>query len=126
MPRALDQNKYDRWRDILQQWRSSGLTVRQFCLRNHVNEGQFWWWRRRLDGTSRTSRSRSAVPASKTIEPPSPKNTTFLPVTIVEPPASTGTAIDIHLRGGHRLRVRSGCDRGLLAEVVALLEGQTC
>jgi len=30
------------------------------------------------------------------------------------------------LSNGHRMRVRAGCDRGLLAEVVGLLEGKSC
>jgi hypothetical protein len=50
----------------------------------------------------------------------------FVPVTIVETTTSTSAAIDIKLTNGHRLRVRAGCDRRLLAEVVAVLEGKPC
>jgi hypothetical protein len=55
--------------------------------------------------------------------PPAPA---FVPVTVVEAPVHSNTAIDIRLVSGHRLRVRAGCDRRLLAEVVAVLEGKSC
>jgi hypothetical protein len=35
-------------------------------------------------------------------------------------------ALDIRLAGGHRLRVRAGCDRDLLAAALAALGGRPC
>jgi hypothetical protein len=51
---------------------------------------------------------------------------------VIDPPAvHNETPIDIHLADGHRVRVRAGCDRLLLADVLALLrqstpEGRPC
>jgi hypothetical protein len=51
----------------------------------------------------------------------------FVPVTVIDQPArSTASPIDILLAGGRRIRVRPGCDRDLLAAVLALLEKPSC
>ena len=56
---------------------------------------------------------------------PAPKPS-FLPVTVVNLPVPPPSVIDIRLANGHRLRVRAGCDRQLLADIVAVLEGKPC
>jgi hypothetical protein len=48
MARGIDAVKHERWRRVLQEWRASGLSVRDFCDWRKIPEGQFWWWRRRL------------------------------------------------------------------------------
>jgi transposase len=111
--RRIDEAKHEHWRQVLQRWKASGLGVRGFCDRHRLAESQFWWWRRRL-GESIEMAPVKSEPA-------------FVPITIVESRrAGTSAAIDIRLTSGHRLRVRAGCDRRLLAEVVALLEGRPC
>ncbi len=74
---------------------------------------QFWWWKRRLGEPVETGRR------------PEPA---FVPVSIFGAAmrAPDAAAIDIKLTNGHRLRVRAGCDRRLLADVVAALEGKPC
>jgi hypothetical protein len=109
MAREINEEKHARWRRLLQHWETSGLGVRAFCDRQKIPEAQFWWWRRRLSEQVKAAKA----PA-------------FVPVTIVETTTSTSAAIDIKLTNGHRLRVRAGCDRRLLAEVVAVLEGKPC
>jgi transposase len=110
--RQIDEAKHEHWRQVLQRWKASGLGVRAFCDRRKILESQFWWWKRRLGEPVATA--------------PVEAGPDFVPVTIVEPPSPTSAAIDIRLTSGHRLRVRAGCDRRLLADVVALLEGRPC
>jgi transposase len=112
MARGIDAAKHERWGRVLREWDASGLSVRDFCDWRKIPESQFWWWRRRLAGEFET-----------VLAEPGPA---FMPVTIVEPPASASAAIDIRLTSGHRLRVRAGCDRKLLTDVIALLEGRPC
>jgi hypothetical protein len=108
----IDELKHAYWLEVLRQWQTSDLSVREFCRQHRHRESQFWFWKRRL------VHKLDAIPAN-----PKPA---FLPVTIVEAAAPSAPAIDIRLPSGHRLRVRTGCDRQLLADVVALLEGKSC
>jgi len=112
MARGIDAAKHERWRQIFREWQASGRSVRVFCDQQKISESKFWWWRRRLAVEGETALVKS--------------DPAFLPVTIIEPMASASAAIDIRLTSGHRVRVRAGCDRRLLADVVAMLEGRAC
>lgn len=114
--KARDPQRERVWRRHLRRQRGSGLTIRDYCARQGLSETAFHFWRReivRRDEPQGATTPRAVEPA-------------FVPVTVVPAPTDAGSAIDIRLRGGHRLRVRSGCDPQLLAAVVALLEGRPC
>jgi hypothetical protein len=108
----INEAKHSRWRRLLRRFQASGLGVRAFCEQQEISEAQFWWWKRRLGQQAETAGVQDT--------------TAFVPMTIVESATSPSAAIDIKLTNGHRLRVRAGCDRRLLAEVVAVLEGKSC
>lgn len=100
------------WRRRLREWQRSGMTGRDFCRQHSLSEPSFYGWRREI---ARRDREQATTPTPG-----------FVPVTLVESPRTDDGAIDIRLRGGQRLRVRVGCDRRLLADVVAVLEGRPC
>ena len=108
----IDEAKHAYWLEVLRQWQASDLGIREFCRRHRHHESQFWFWKRRL------AHKLDAAPAN--LKP------AFLPVTVVETAAPSAPAIDVRLPSGHRLRVRAGCDRQLLADVVAVLESKPC
>jgi hypothetical protein len=99
------------WRRHIGRQAASGLTVRAYCFDHDLQESAFYFWRRTLAARDREA---AAVPA-------------FLPVTVLPPtPPVADSPIDVRLAGGHRVRVRAGCDRELLAAVLALLGGRSC
>jgi transposase-like protein len=104
-----------RWRKHLLRQAGSKCNVRNYCLKHGLTESAFYFWRREIAHRDRQSESRL----------PKQESPDFVPVTIVSSSA-TSTAIDIKLRNGHRLRVHRDCDRRLLADIVALLEGGPC
>jgi hypothetical protein len=108
------------WRRHLRRQLASGVTVRDYCLEYELRESAFYFWRREIAERDRACAEVELAMASGQSAP------AFLPVTVVEAPAPTPTAVDIRLSNGHRLRVRAGCDRQLLADVVAVLEGKSC
>jgi hypothetical protein len=99
------------WRRHFERQRSSGLSVRDYCLQRDLTESAFYLWRRTI---AERDRAATAMPA-------------FLPV-VIERPSGRGdeAPIEIRLANGRRVRVRSGCDRTLLADVLAILEGHSC
>src|SRR5262245_13985767 len=93
------------WRQHLDRQRTSGRTARAYCQRHGLAETAFHYWRRTI-----AERDLAARP----VTPPP-----FVPVTVVGPSSSADAPIDIRLAGGHRVRVRAGCDREVLAMVLA-------
>jgi hypothetical protein len=46
--RPRDQHKERQWQRRIDQWRASGLSVRDFCARHRLPTPTFYNWRRRL------------------------------------------------------------------------------
>jgi len=116
-----DADKERFWRECISRWRSSGLSVRDFCRREALSEPSFYSWRREL------SRREANRPVSRRSSRPRPQPTTtaFMPVHVVAS-RSSDSAIEIVLPRGRRVRVRSGFDRDTLQVVLDLLERQPC
>jgi transposase-like protein len=110
--RPRDRKRELGWRRHVGRQQASGLSVREYCVRHNLTESAFYVWRRVIRERDR--------------EAPRPAPT-FVPVTVIDSPGRfTGTAIDILLADGRRIRVRPGCDRNLLAAVLAVLEKPSC
>jgi hypothetical protein len=45
--RAADQQRHERWRELLARWQSSGLSQAAFCRRERIHVWQFAWWKKR-------------------------------------------------------------------------------
>jgi hypothetical protein len=107
------------WRRHIAEQRDSGQTIRAYCNAHHIRETAFYFWR-----TEIAKRDREAAADPKAAP-------AFVPVAVIDAPTTADTPIDIRLAEGHRVRIRSGCDRSLLADVLNLLcgphaEGRPC
>jgi hypothetical protein len=100
------------WRQHLDRQQASGQTARDYCRRHDLAETAFHYWRRTIADRDRAARRTTPAPA-------------FVPVALVGT-AAAGSPIDIRLPGGHRVRVRTGCDQELLAAVLTLLGARPC
>ncbi len=102
--RPRDPRNEQHWRHWIEQWQTSGLTVRAFCARHALAVPSFYAWRRQLQQRD--------VAAS-----------TFLPVRVVpdEEPVPA-TPLEVVLAGGRRLRVTPGFDPATLRQLLAVLE----
>jgi len=124
-PEWRDLAKERRWRRLLQQWRRSGLTGRDFCSHNSLSEPCFYFWKReiaRRDQEERTparAATGAALPSNAAVMP------AFVPVRLdAAAPATVG--LEIVLSGGRLLRVRSGFDADELRRLLAALEAPSC
>ena len=97
------------WRRMVRQWRSSGLSIRDFCDDQDISEPSFYAWRRIIA-------QRDAEPAA------------FVPVQVVEAnrtePSSqlAGSGLELLLGAGRVLRVGPGFDEPTLRRLLVLLE----
>lgn len=107
--RTRNVEKERHWRQSVREQAGSGLGTRAWCLKHGVELKAFYRWRIKL------IRRDAEQPAS------------FVPVHLTEePPAGKASRIEIRLAGGRRLRISGRVDRQVLADVVAVLEGQAC
>ena len=109
--RPRDQHKERQWQRWIDQWRASGLSVRDFCARHRLPTPTFYNWRRRL-------RHRAAEPAP------------FLPVQVVAetpPPPPPASPLEVVLADGAVVRVPPGFDPATLRQLLAVLrEERSC
>jgi transposase len=105
MPRTKAATEREQmWRRHIDGQQASGLTIRNYCQRQGLNEHSFYSWRRTI-----AARDRQSVPA-------------FLPVALVDGPVQPhDSLIEIRLPDGRCVRIQTGCDRALLADVLAIL-----
>jgi hypothetical protein len=131
-----DQAKERHWRRMVRKWRSSGLSVREFCDWQALSEPCFYAWRRELAKRDReataTVASGGATVAGRTQRngsglAPLPA---FVPVRVVADGAAVESVrpsrpdgIELQLPGGVRLLVPPGCDRALLRDLIACCAG---
>ena len=115
--RSVEKERY--WREVIDGWRRSGGSVRQWCSERHVSEPSFYSWRRVL-----TERDAAAVSqqAGGQNSGQKPAQTTMLPVEIMPIRSPQEPApLEITFAGGTHLLVRAHCQAALLREVLAVL-----
>lgn len=106
--RSRDRALERAWRQHIERQGSGRASVREYCSAHGLSESSFYLWRRTI-----AERDRETAPA-------------FVPVVITDVPHTSDSPIEIRLARGRRVRVRAGCDRTLLADVLAILEGRSC
>jgi transposase len=104
----MSTNKERFWRRQIRRWRTSGLSVRDFCAEQGLSGPNFYAWRRRLAEREATVRF---VPLTVTPE-----------VRTATPADSSPGAVELILDAGRRLRIGPGFDGPTLTRLLALLE----
>ena len=110
-----DPRKEQHWRQLLERWQRSGLSVRAFCRRHRLAEPTFYVWRRTLQQGSRLA------PASQAADP-----VTFLPVHVRHDSPDERPPLELVLASGRCLRIPPGFDPATLRALLAVLEGPSC
>jgi len=112
----------EKWARIVDEQRSSGVSVKQFCNRRSIPCSSFFAWRRKLGGAAAAVRANN-----RTAE--------FAAVAVADWARRDHVAgegrdghlaggVSIALPGGLRVMVNHGFDRRLLLAVVDALEGR--
>jgi transposase-like protein len=110
------------WRHRVEDWKESGLNVREFCRRQGIAETRFYDWRKRFgfgakaESTKVTVNDESAKPAIN-----------FLPVQIKELPANetptrilTSQRVEIFLNNGSLVRISCELSDDNLSKIMKL------
>jgi hypothetical protein len=101
-----DQQQF--WQMAMETFKSSGLSVRQFCRQEGLSEPVFYSWRKRLGKADGPDADKEEVYQS---EP-------FIQVSI--PTERTGS-LELVLISGNTLKISSGTDSQTLSDVISVL-----
>ena len=116
-PKQRDPRKEQFWRRTVEQWRRSGLSIRDFCRRHQLSEPNFYAWRRTLDERDR--------------QQPADEAPRFVPLQVLpedEPETSTSTTdpavsgLELLLDNGRVLRIGNAFDADTLRRLLPVLE----
>jgi len=111
-----DAKKARHWQDLLGEAARSGISIREFCRRRRLKEGQFYWWQRRLRVNRREGvGTRPGVNGQRA---------SFALVS--EEAGAIDAGVELVLNGGQRLRITKGVDEETLRTVLAALEPAGC
>lgn len=108
----------ERWSIIVERAGASRLAIRQFCQQHDVDEGQFYYWRRRLEQEAEAGKAGArpkAAPSFVLVQPARPVASSAAS----EAPA----ALELVLERGWRLRIPSPVDEAALSAVLKALGG---
>jgi transposase-like protein len=94
------QERRDFWRQLIAQQEQSGLSVRAFCQQHRASEHNFYQWRKRLAAN---------LPVK------------FALVETNGVRAANGSALELALVSGERLRIAPGFDAATLRAVLGVL-----
>jgi transposase-like protein len=106
----------EKWRQLVDAQLVGGMTVAAYCREHQVTEGAFFAWKRRL----RESAKPEGSPVAGFVEVKARRDSARVSMTGGAEVESS--AIEIYLQSNRRLLVRRGFDRGLLTELIHVLE----
>ena len=107
--RMRDEQKERQWRRWIAQWRTSGLSVRDFCAQHGLTTPSFYAWRRTLQQRA------ADTPAVVAVQ------------VVADAPPAQLSPLELVLADGRIVRVAPGFDAATLRQLLAVLqEGGPC
>jgi transposase-like protein len=106
------------WIGVVEDFGRSGQAIREYCRDHGVNESQFYWWRRKLQGRGNGRRSASGPDRSR-------DDGARFALVIPEAVVPEG-GIELVLTDGRKVRIGRGVDEQTLRTVLAVVESRGC
>ena len=101
-----DQRQF--WQMVLDTYKSSGLSVRQFCKQEGLSEPSFYSWRKRL-----------SKPQKPAVSKGQPQADSFIQVSM---PTAKPVVLELILASGHKLHIPSDVDPAFLTGVLSAMK----
>ena len=117
MRRNQSTSKEKYWREIITEWKSSGMSINDYCRKRGLKGVTFYYWRRELRKRDQQACHGIVKTSAKVIEVP------FTEVRLKgwEPPG-----IEVIISDARRIVVHPGFDTESFIRVIRLLEGSSC
>ena len=115
MARRGSKDREQHWRGVIQDQKTSGLSISAFCRERKVPAASFYNWRRKLADRQ----LRVAVEPGKTAAQ-------FVSLDLPPPNAVTRTGCEVVLANGCRIIVPPQCDADWLLQILGALQERSC
>lgn len=113
-PPDLSQDKATYWQSVLENWKSSCLSINKFCQTYNLKVNQFRYWQQRLTDTSKQQKMN-----------PTDSDLTFTPVNVelvtASNPAAPSVPLELITPKGYCLKIFSDFDEKSLTQVLRIL-----
>ena len=101
-----DQGQF--WQMVLETFKSSGLSVRQFCQQEGLSEASFYSWRKRLSTHQKLGTNKAPLQPESFIQ--------------VSMPPAKPMGLELVLSSGHTLRIPSDMDPEFLSGLLSAVK----
>jgi len=128
-----DEKKELYWRRHIEDWKNSGLSKRQYCIKHNLSQSSFSTWVREI---ALRDKEQGAFVAGSLTEPVKSKANPFVPLRIVpddvrepksEAPVELGVTekkIEIFVPGGAVIRVNDSCNLNFVSKLFYSLKAE--
>jgi transposase len=106
--KKTDTDQQQFWQMVLETFKSSGLSVRQFCQQEGLSEASFYSWRKRLSNSQKSGPSKESTQADSFIQ--------------VSMPSAKSMVLELVLASGHKLHIPSDIDPAFLTGVLSAMK----
>lgn len=117
MGRGRNEDRWQYWRRVLEEHRSSGLSIAKFCRERKLSEGSFYHWRNKT--ASVASKEGSSARGSSS---PSSSQPLFVSVPLADS-VTAGGHFEVQLPNGIRVSVPPQFDGAVLASLLQAATG---
>ena len=128
--RRVSAAKEQFWRQHVETWRKSGLSVRAYCVGEMLAEPSFYGWRHELaQRDAQRAKTARRQGTSGVPHPVARSGQTAGPAWVelqVTPAPGREASLEIELPGGRFVRLRGAVPPETLADVLAVLERRPC
>ena len=114
MTRQRNGKKEQQWKNIIREAARSGLSISEFCRQRRLREKQFYWWRRRLTGSSQSNGRMGAATRQASF------------ALVSDEHGALDAGIELVLGDGRRLRISKGVDEETLRAVLSTVGSAGC
>lgn len=122
--RSFRKRPRSEWRQVVEDWKESKLSVSEYCRRQGLAEGRFYSWRKRFG---------LGVNVAATERPDKQSALKFLPVqvkeispVVISPKEAPPHRIEVFLSNGSVVRFSGELSDDKLSSIMKLASGATC
>lgn len=117
--RSPTYHSFEQWKEIIEDWGKSGLSIHAYCVQKGLVETSFYSWKKKLIQSPSSSQAFPDIKKGFEASPNFPLKDFFIPITGGEEapisPSSSNQKIEVVFAQGHRLCLEGPFDWAIIS-----------